>query len=269
MKTYDDYEFLYRKAAEETKEEMKEANISWQNDEDRFLAGFSAIAIKLCNMGLSEEETFIHIRRNNWGHVTEEKLRQIVGTAYDTHSKDRKTEKSASGRKGRAEILQMIRYLESRYQFRYNTVMKYTEYRPNNSWVGDFRPVDARVQKSMTLDVQIADIHVSIKDVRNFLESDRIRNYSPIESYLFDCLGNGTERTASVPWHEPYPPTILIGKTGFTPGFWEWLTSGAACIAVNMATVPCRCSFPSRVTTRAPSAAVSSLPNYRGALPTI
>lgn len=99
-------------------------------------------------MGLSEEEAFIHIRRNNWGHVTEEKLRQIVGTAYDTHSKDRKTEKSASGRKGRAEILQMIRYLESRYQFRYNTVMKYTEYRPNNSWVGDFRPVDARVQKA-------------------------------------------------------------------------------------------------------------------------
>ena len=50
LKTYDDYEFLYRKAAEETKEEMKKANISWQNDEDRFLAGFSAIAIKLCNM---------------------------------------------------------------------------------------------------------------------------------------------------------------------------------------------------------------------------
>lgn len=210
LKTYDDYEFLYRKAAEETKEEMKKANISWQNDEDRFLAGFSAIAIKLCNMGLSEEEAFIHIRRNNWGHVTEEKLRQIVGTAYDTHSKDRKTEISASGRKGRAEILQMIRYLESRYQFRYNTVMKYTEYRPNNSWVGDFRSVDARVQKSMTLDVQIADIHVSIKDVRNFLESDRIRNYSPIESYLYDCLGkwDGKDRiralARTVPTNNPH-----------------------------------------------------------------
>lgn len=220
-------------------------------------------------MGLSEEEAFIHIRRNNWGHVTEEKLRQIVGTAYDTHSKDRKTEKSASGRKGRAEILQMIRYLESRYQFRYNTVMKYTEYRPNNSWVGDFRPVDARVQKSMTLDVQIADIHVSIKDVRNFLESDRIRNYSPIESYLYDCLGkwDGKDRiralARTVPTNNPH------WETGFTPGFWEWLTSGAACIAVNMATVPCRCSFPSKVTTRAPSAAVSSLPNYRGASATI
>lgn len=189
LKVYDDYEFLYRKASEETMTEMNKANIPWKNDNDRFLASLSAIASKLCVMGLSEEETFVHIRRNNWSKVAEEQLRQIVGTAYDSHSKDKRMEKSASARKGRADILQMINYLESRYQFRYNTVMKYTEYRPNNSWVGDFKPVDARVQKSMTLDVQIADIHVSIKDVRNFLESDRIRNYSPIESYLYDCLG--------------------------------------------------------------------------------
>ena len=141
LKVYDDYEFLYRKASEETMTEMKKANISWKNDNDRFLASLSAIASKLCNMGLSEEEAFIHIRRNNWNKVAEEQLRQIVGTAYDSHSKDKKTEKSASARKGRADILQMINYLESRYQFRYNTVMKYTEYRPNNSWVGDFRPV--------------------------------------------------------------------------------------------------------------------------------
>ena len=210
LKAYDDYEFLYRKAAEETMTEMKKANISWKNDNDRFLASLSAIASKLCVMGLNEEETFVHIRRNNWSKVAEEQLRQIVGTAYDSHSKDKRVEKSASARKGRADILQMINYLESRYQFRYNTVMKYTEYRPNNSWIGDFKPVDARVQKSMTLAVQIADIHVSIKDVRNFLESDRIRNYSPIESYLYDCLGkwDGKDRiralARTVPTNNPH-----------------------------------------------------------------
>ena len=210
LKAYEDYEFLYRKASEETMTEMKKANISWKNDNDRFLASLSAIASKLCAMGLNEEETFVHIRRNNWSKVAEEQLRQIVGTAYDSHSKDKRVEKSASARKGRADILQMINYLESRYQFRYNTVMKYTEYRPNNSWIGDFNPVDARVQKSMTLAVQIADIHVSIKDVRNFLESDRIRNYSPIESYLYDCLGkwDGKDRiralARTVPTNNPH-----------------------------------------------------------------
>ena len=181
LKAYNDYEFLYRKAAKEAAEEMTEAKMNWTNENDQLLARLSAIAAKLCHMGLTEEEAFIHIRRNNWYEVAEEQLRQVVGSAYATHSQNKKSKSAAAG-KGRTDILQMINYLESRYQFRYNTVMKFTEYRPNNSWVGDFKPVDARVQKSMTLDVQIADIHVSIKDVRNFLESDRIKNYSPIES---------------------------------------------------------------------------------------
>lgn len=47
--------------------------------------------------------------------------------------------------------------------------------------------VDPRVQKRMTLEVQLADIRVSIKDVRNFLESDYIKNYNPIDEYLFQC----------------------------------------------------------------------------------
>ena len=209
LKAYNDYEFLYRKAAREAAEEMTEAKMNWTNENDQLLARLSAIAAKLCHMGLTEEEAFIHIRRNNWYEVAEEQLRQVVGSAYATHSKDKKSKSAAAG-KGRTDILQMINYLESRYQFRYNTVMKFTEYRPNNSWVGDFKPVDARVQKSMTLDVQIADIHVSIKDVRNYLESDRIRNYSPIESYLYDCLGkwDGKDRiralARTVPTKNPH-----------------------------------------------------------------
>ena len=209
LKAYNDYEFLYRKAAKEAAEEMTEAKMNWTNENDQLLARLSAIAAKLCHMGLTEEEAFIHIRRNNWYEGAEEQLRQVVGSAYATHSKDKKSKSAAAG-KGRTDILQMINYLESRYQFRYNTVMKFTEYRPNNSWVGDFKPVDARVQKSMTLDVQIADIHVSIKDVRNFLESDRIKNYSPIESYLYDCLGkwDGKDRiralARTVPTKNPH-----------------------------------------------------------------
>ena len=209
LKAYNDYEFLYRKAAKEAAEEMTEAKMNWTNENDQLLARLSAIAAKLCHMGLTEEEAFIHIRRNNWYEVAEEQLRQVVGSAYATHSKDKKSKSAAAG-KGRTDILQMINYLESRYQFRYNTVMKFTEYRHNNSWVGDFKPVDARVQKSMTLDVQIADIHVSIKDVRNFLESDRIKNYSPIESYLYDCLGkwDGKDRiralARTVPTKNPH-----------------------------------------------------------------
>ena len=87
----------------------------------------------------------------------------------------------------RENIVNMMQLLESRYDFRYNTVMKFVEYMPKEKgWYG-YQPVDPRVQKRMTLEVQLADIRVSIKDVRNFLESDYIKNYNPIDEYLFQC----------------------------------------------------------------------------------
>ena len=89
----------------------------------------------------------------------------------------------------RANILSMMQLLRSRYDFRYNTVMKRVEFMERaKSWHG-FRPVEQRVQNRMTLEVQLADLRVSIKDVRNFLESDYIQNYNPIDDYLFSCSG--------------------------------------------------------------------------------
>lgn len=105
-----------------------------------------------------------------------------TGTA-EAKNDDKKEDKNSI----RSNIVSMMKLLESRYDFRYNTVMKYVEYLPKDKgWYG-YRPVEPRVQKRMTLEVQLADIRVSIKDVRNFLESDYIKNYNPIEEYLFQC----------------------------------------------------------------------------------
>lgn len=96
-------------------------------------------------------------------------------------------EKKVDKNSVRENIVNMMQLLKSRYDFRYNTVMKFVEFMPKEKgWYG-FQPVDPRVQKRMTLEVQLADIRVSIKDVRNFLESDYIKNYNPIEEYLFQC----------------------------------------------------------------------------------
>ncbi len=89
----------------------------------------------------------------------------------------------------RTNITRMMQLLKSQYDFRYNTVMKCVEYLPKEKgWYG-FRPLDQRVMKRMTLEVQLADIRVSIKDVRNFIESDYIKNYNPIDEYLMQCWG--------------------------------------------------------------------------------
>lgn len=106
-------------------------------------------------------------------------------------------------------IQHMMDFLNSKYEFRYNTVMKYTEYLEKNGWQ-IFRPVDPRMQKQMTLEVQLQDIRVSIKDVRNFLESNYIRNYFPVDDYLFKCSGQWDgedhirELARTVPTDNPY-----------------------------------------------------------------
>ena len=107
-------------------------------------------------------------------------------------------------------IMRMIGFLCKKYDFRYNSVMKFTEYRPKDKDYWGFQPVDARVQKRMTLEVQLANIRVSIKDVRNYLESDLLSTYNPVEDFLFKCMGkwDGKDHiralARTVPTDNPY-----------------------------------------------------------------
>lgn len=187
---YEDNEFLYRKAAAETIAEMEKAQVEWGEEKEKTYAYVSRLSCRLCAMGMSEEEAFTHVRRNNWSAATEQVLRQLVGAAYDGSGKNwRRVGVKRDARRGRASMLKMMRLLTGRYVFRYNEVMKFTEYRPNNSWVGDFRPVDDAALKGLTIEVELEDINVSFKDVRNFLGSTHIPRYNPIEDFLYGCLG--------------------------------------------------------------------------------
>ncbi len=107
-------------------------------------------------------------------------------------------------------IMSMIGFLCKKYDFRYNSVMKCTEYRPKEKDYWGYQPVDARVQKRMTLEVQLANIRVSIKDVRNYLESDLLSTYNPVEDFLFKCAGKWDGKdyiralARTVPTDNPY-----------------------------------------------------------------
>lgn len=107
-------------------------------------------------------------------------------------------------------IISMIGFLCKKYDFRYNSVMKFTEYRPKDKDYWGYQPVDARVQKRMTLEVQLANIRVSIKDVRNYLESDLLSTYNPVEDFLFKCAGKWDGKdyiralARTVPTDNPY-----------------------------------------------------------------
>lgn len=86
-------------------------------------------------------------------------------------------------------IRQMIDFICSHYSLRYNTLLRCIEYRKAETNGGSFTPLDPRSRNRMTLEVQLADINASTRDVRNYLESDYIRPYNPIEEYLGACDG--------------------------------------------------------------------------------
>ena len=128
---------------------------------------------------------------------------------------ERETDKSSGdvdkeGKELSDNIMSMIGFLCKKYDFRYNSVMKCTEYRPKEKDYWGYQPVDARVQKRMTLEVQLANIRVSIKDVRNYLESDLLSTYNPVENFLFKCEGkwDGKDHiralARTVPTDNPY-----------------------------------------------------------------
>lgn len=118
-------------------------------------------------------------------HTVEKPVDNLKDAIVDNSEED----VDKDGKELSDNIMRMIRFLCKKYDFRYNSVMKFTEYRPKDKDYWGYQPVDARVQKRMTLEVQLANIRVSIKDVRNYLESDLLSTYNPVEDFLFKCAG--------------------------------------------------------------------------------
>ena len=118
-------------------------------------------------------------------HTVEKPVDNLKDAIVDNSEED----VDKDGKELSDNIMRMIRFLCKKYDFRYNSVMKFTEYRPKDKDYWGYQPVDARVQKRMMLEVQLANIRVSIKDVRNYLESDLLSTYNPVEDFLFKCAG--------------------------------------------------------------------------------
>ena len=139
-------------------------------------------------------------------HTIEKPVDNLKGAIVDNSEEN----VDKDGKELSDNIMRMIGFLCKKYDFRYNSVMKFTEYRPKDKDYWGYQPVDARVQKRMTLEVQLANIRVSIKDVRNYLESDLLSTYNPVEDFLFKCVGKWDGKdyiralARTVPTDNPY-----------------------------------------------------------------
>ena len=110
----------------------------------------------------------------------------------------------------RHETQQLIDFLNAHYQFRYNTIMGYTEHKDNTYQYMDWMPVDDRVLKGMTMTVRLNGIDARDNDVRRYVQSNMIRPYDPIGDYLWaqydkwDGKDHIRKLARTVPTKNPY-----------------------------------------------------------------
>jgi hypothetical protein len=176
MSLYAVYEQMFQRAVEEAYEETADVVESQQWE-----AYLTDLVLRLCDMGVPEEETFLHLSNHYVyrSYYDEDTVRSIVSAVYAERKPKRMEVETVS-----RETRRLINFLNTRYVFRYNTVMGYTEYRPNNTWLQDWQPCDENAVNGITIEAQLANLDVRDKDVRRYVRSNKIRPYDPIGDYL-------------------------------------------------------------------------------------
>ena len=181
MDLYAEYELMYKRAADEAYDKTVD-----EEGSQRYHAYITEVARLLCEMGVPEEEAFLHLRNHHHYKeaYNEGTFRNIVFAVYaETKPVRHKEMKSVS-----EETRRLIQHLTTRYVFRYNTVMGYTEYRPNNTWIQDWQPCDENVINGMTIEARLANLDARDKDVRRYVHSNIIRKSDPVGDYLVNAL---------------------------------------------------------------------------------
>ena len=185
---YEDYELLYKQAVNEAFDETE--NIV---ESQRFDAYMTLLAHKLYDMNFPEEEAFVHIRNHHvYNQIYDElRVRAILSTVYS----EEKPRHRNDGEMVSVETRRLIEHLKTRYVFRYNQVMGYTEYRPNNTWVQDWAPCDENIINGMTIEARLMNLDVKDKDVRRYVHSNMIRRMDPVSDFLVYCYDKWDGKT--------------------------------------------------------------------------
>ena len=191
MSLYAVYEQMYKQAVAQAREAT-----SHIAQEERHHAFLTALTQSLCDMGMPEEEAFLHLRNHHIykSEYDEDELRAIHAAVY-AESRSEKSQEQALSDMVSTDTRRLISFLNTRYVFRLNTVMGYTEYRPNNTWIQEWSPCDEQAINGMTLEARLANLDVRDKDVRRYVHSNLIRRSDPISDFIVRVADKWDGRT--------------------------------------------------------------------------
>ncbi len=134
-----------------------------------------------CGAGIEEEDCVKWTGLYLGNLLSEVEIRETVSHAYQ-----------AEGGFGQVplckpdqlQMLKMEEFMNRRYDFRFNIMAGGPEYKENNTFCFTYRPVNERVMNSIAMNAQKEGLQLWDRDVRRYINSDRIRDYAPIEDYL-------------------------------------------------------------------------------------
>ena len=95
----------------------------------------------------------------------------------------------ADGQKVIDGTRQLITFIDDNYHLRHNQVMGYTEYLSKKRLAVGWQPVDDLVLNGIAMEARLAGLNVWDKDIRRYVRSNMVKNYNPIEEYLWTVDG--------------------------------------------------------------------------------
>lgn len=108
------------------------------------------------------------------------------------------------------DTMKLIDMLTARYEFRFNTILGYTEYRVKMVECQRWLPVDDRVVNGITMGVRLSGLDAWDKDVKRYVQSNMVSSYNPILTFLEQAKKQWDGRTdhiarlaATVPCNVP------------------------------------------------------------------
>ncbi len=154
--------------------------------EDRLEEGdFMSLLIEvghLCHgAGIEEEECVQWTMRFLMMFCSENDVRLAIGNVY-------RTKKGFGDRpifnREQQRAIGLKEYMRTRYKLRYNTMSDSAEYCENHSFHTAFKPVTNRVISSMALNAQEYGLDVWYRDVKHYVNSDRLPDYDPMKEFF-------------------------------------------------------------------------------------
>ena len=82
------------------------------------------------------------------------------------------------------ETMKIIKLLNARYLFRFNTLLGYTEYCSKRAEQETWKPVDDRTVNSLTIEARLSGLDAWDKDIKRYVQSDMVKAFNPLLDFL-------------------------------------------------------------------------------------